>query len=250
MIYLTNGHIQTANNVPITPNGYIELYLNIDAQVIAAPYGVVLGGNTNAVRFYFDSNGDLVTPAQVWSNLELNPQSSNGLGTWYIVNFYDSNGTRLNNAPQNWMFNVAAGNSVDIGTMTPINAATIYYPALPAAVSVYSTNSASINNTTLMTTTLQQPMTVSVYLYQSGAGANGTVAATACVTIEWVDPSGINYWTTSQLSMLNSIGANSLSATKAIFCVAGTTVSYSVAYTSGSGFTTQPSYGVSIRLEQ
>jgi hypothetical protein len=130
MISLINGHIQTVNNLPIQPLGYMEMYLNMDASVLAAPYGLVLGGTKNAVRFYFDSNCDIITPAQIWSNIELNPQNITSVGTWYVVNFYDSNGTRLNNAPMNWVFTEIAGSSVDIGTMTSINQGTAYYPTL------------------------------------------------------------------------------------------------------------------------
>jgi hypothetical protein len=128
MISLINGHIQDVSGNPIVPYGSIELYLNGDAQLLASPYGQVLGGTTNSVTFYFDENCDLITPAQIWSNAELNPQNSEGLGTWYIVNFYDENGARLNNAPMIWVFPNSAGSTVDISNMVNVAAGRIYYP--------------------------------------------------------------------------------------------------------------------------
>ena len=60
MITLENGHIQDASSLPIVPNGYMELYLNMDGTVIAPPYGQVLGGPTNFDRVYFDANADIL----------------------------------------------------------------------------------------------------------------------------------------------------------------------------------------------
>ena len=127
MINLINGEIQDVSSVPIVPNGYIELYLNEDARVVAAPYGQVLGGVRNFVRFYFDASANLVTPATIWSNAELYPEQIVTptsppvvtYDTFYIVNVYDMNGTRLNNAPIQWQFLQAANSTVDIGTMQP-----------------------------------------------------------------------------------------------------------------------------------
>ena len=121
MIYLEYGNVQGASGLPIVPNGYIELYLSGDCTVIASPYGQVLGGTTNAVQFYFDDEANLIGTPEIWSNAELNPQNDTGLGTWYVVNFYDENGARLNNRPMNWVFPNAAGTTVDIGTMVAVN---------------------------------------------------------------------------------------------------------------------------------
>lgn len=128
MITLENGNIQGANGLPIVPFGYIELYLNGDATIIASPHGQVLGGTTNAVRYYFDGNCNLIQPALIWSNQELNPQNDEGLGTCYVVNFYDDNGTRLNNAPMIWVFPEVAGSTVDISTMVSVTTTRVYYP--------------------------------------------------------------------------------------------------------------------------
>jgi hypothetical protein len=128
MITLINGHIQDASGSPIVPTGYMEMYLNGDAQVIADPEGQVLGGTTNSVRFLFDLNGDLIQPVQIWSNAELFPQNLDGLGTHYIVNFYDENGTRLNNAPMLWVFAEPEGSTVDISTMVNTSPSGPFYP--------------------------------------------------------------------------------------------------------------------------
>ena len=69
------------------------------------------------IVFQFDANGELVQPAFIFSNLELSPQNSLGLGTWYYVTFYDANGARLNQ-PMSWQFPNAAGSVVDISAMT------------------------------------------------------------------------------------------------------------------------------------
>jgi hypothetical protein len=128
MITLENGNIQGANGLPIVPFGYIELYLNTDATIIASPYGQVLGGTKNAVRFYFDENSDLIGTPQIWSNEELNPQNIDGLGTWYVVNFFDANGTCLNNGAMIWIFPNDAGATIDIGTMVSVAGSRIYWP--------------------------------------------------------------------------------------------------------------------------
>jgi len=131
MITLSYGHIQDVSGLPIVPFGSIRLELNCDATLYntSPPMtGQVLGGTKNAVQFYFDSQCDLIGTPQVWSNAELNPQNSDGLGTWYIVNFYDENNTRLNNAPMIWVFPNTGGSTVDIGTMVSVAGSRIYYP--------------------------------------------------------------------------------------------------------------------------
>ena len=109
MITLTGGHIQGPNNVPV-PNGTVELILSQDAQVIASPFGQVMGNIP--VIFGFDVNGNLLAGAQIWSNTELTPA-----GTAYLVNFYDKNGARVNANPFTWVFTQSSGSSVDIGTI-------------------------------------------------------------------------------------------------------------------------------------
>jgi hypothetical protein len=80
--------------------------------------------------------GDLVQPAQLFSNAELNPQNINGLGTFYFVTFYDANGARINKNPMIWQFTEAANSTVDISQMTAIFASgtIIYYPTTSLVV--------------------------------------------------------------------------------------------------------------------
>lgn len=137
MITLQNGHVQQAgSNVSgasaglAIPNGSISLQLNVDATVIASPGGFV-SGNVPFV-FQFDANGNLVQPCLIWSNAELNPQNSLGLGTYYLVTIYDQNGCAVNKVPLWWQFTEAAGSTVDISTMTAYAVTggnVIYYPS-------------------------------------------------------------------------------------------------------------------------
>lgn len=116
------------------PNGSISFQLNIDATIIANPFGLI--PSDQVVVFQFDSTGDIVAPtgqtnAQIYSNAELNPQNADGLGTYYLVTFYDANGARINKSPMNWQFPEAAGSTVDIGMMTPfstVGGTVIFYP--------------------------------------------------------------------------------------------------------------------------
>jgi len=98
------------------PNGSISFQLNTDAWVIASPFGFV-SGNLEVV-FQFDGNGDLVPPAQIFSNAELNPRTATGIATYYLVTCYDANGARINVQPMWWQFQNAANSVVDISTMT------------------------------------------------------------------------------------------------------------------------------------
>lgn len=137
MITLINGFPQGLNAL-IVPNGSISFQLNTDATVIAAPYGFVAGGTE--VVFQFDATGHIqpnapAATAQIYSNLELNPQNSVGLGTYYLVTFYDQNGARLNKAPLWWQFPQVAGSTVDISEMTAfatVGGNVIYYPTVGA----------------------------------------------------------------------------------------------------------------------
>lgn len=130
MITLTNGLPQGPNGI-IVPNGSVSFQLNVDATVIAAPYGFVCAAIP--VIFQFDGTGALIQPAQLWSNLELNPQNSVGLGTYYLVTFYDQNGAVLNAVPLWFQFTEAANATVDISKMTPfatIGGNVIFYPTI------------------------------------------------------------------------------------------------------------------------
>ena len=98
------------------PNGSISFSLNMDAQVIAPPGGQVFA--SQIVIFQFDANGNLVQPAQIYSNAELNPRTASGVGTFYLVLIYDANGAALNDAAMQWLFPNATGSTVDIGDMT------------------------------------------------------------------------------------------------------------------------------------
>ena len=129
MITLINGFPQGPNAL-IVPNGSISFQLNVDATVIAAPYGFVCA-DIPAV-FQFDATGALIQPAKLWSNEELNPQlSSTLLGTYYLVTFYDQAGARLNKSPMWWQFPEAANATVDISGMVPyatVGGNVIFYP--------------------------------------------------------------------------------------------------------------------------
>lgn len=128
MITLINGLPQSPAGL-IVPNGSIGFQLNADATVVAAPFGFVAAAIE--VVFQFNAAGILVQPAKIWSNAELNPQNSVGLGTYYLVTFYDQNGARLNTVPMWWQFPEAANSTVDIGEMVPfatIGGNVIFYP--------------------------------------------------------------------------------------------------------------------------
>jgi len=114
-ITLVNGYIQNQGGMAV-PNGSVTFQLNIDAQVIPSPGGQVSA--SNIVVFQFDSTGNLVQPAQLYSNASLNPRNTTGVGTRYLVTFYDANGARLNAMPMQWIFPNAANSTVDISTMT------------------------------------------------------------------------------------------------------------------------------------
>lgn len=133
MITLINGHIQNQSGLAV-PDGSISFQLNVDAIVLAAPYGIIPA--EQVVVFQFDVNGNILpnspaVAAQIYSNAELNPQNTNGLGTYYLVTFYDANGARINVRPLWWQFPQAAGATVDISRLTPfatIGGNIIFYP--------------------------------------------------------------------------------------------------------------------------
>jgi hypothetical protein len=133
MITLVNGNIQNASSLAV-PNGSMALQLNIDATVIASPFGFVAA--RVPIVFQFDDTGNILPPAgqtdaMIYSNAELNPQNSIGLGTYYLVTFYDADGARLNQSPMWWQFTEPAGSTVDIGEVIPyatVGGNVIFYP--------------------------------------------------------------------------------------------------------------------------
>jgi len=130
MIFLVGGHVQSQGGVGV-PNGSISLQLNLDATIVAAPGGLVPA--QQELVFQFDATGNLVQPAQIWANGELNPQNSSGLGTYYLVTIYDANGARINSSPMWWQFPQLAGATVDISFMTAVSTIggnVIFYPNL------------------------------------------------------------------------------------------------------------------------
>ena len=130
-----NGFPQNLSGL-IVPDGSVSFQLNIDATIIASPFGFVAA--QEVVTFQFNALGQIqpnfpASAAQIYSNLELNPQNANGLGTYYLVTFYDANGARINNQPMWWQFANPANATVDIGEMTPYITAggnVIFYPTI------------------------------------------------------------------------------------------------------------------------
>jgi hypothetical protein len=143
VITLINGHLQNQSGL-VVPDGSISFQLNVDATIIAAPYGLIPA--QQEVVFQFDGNGNILpnapaTAAQIYSNAELQPQNANGLGTYYQVAFYDANGARLNKLPMWWQFPQAANTTVDISSMTPFlttGGNVIFYPSNVSGVTSVS----------------------------------------------------------------------------------------------------------------
>ena len=141
MIVLTQGNIQSASGIAV-PHGSITLQLNVDATIVASPYGLAVAAPI--VTFQFDENGDILpnapaSEAQIYSNAELNPQNSQGVGTYYLVTIYDANGARLNSSPMFWQFPQAAGSTVDISEMFAVSTVggnVIFYPKPGTVTSV------------------------------------------------------------------------------------------------------------------
>lgn len=117
MITLVGGLFQNSSNNPVAL-GSMVFELNMDAQVIAPPYGFVT--SEIPIIFQFDKFGNIQAGAQLWSNLELSPAIVDGLATLYFVTIYNANGERLNSIPMWWQFIEPNGSTVDISTMTAV----------------------------------------------------------------------------------------------------------------------------------
>jgi hypothetical protein len=133
MITLINGFVQNQSGMAV-PDGSISFQLNVDATIVATPFGIIPADQI--VVFQFDATGNILpnspaATAQIYSNQELQPQNANGLGTYYLVTFYDANGARINKSPMWWQFPDAANATVDISRMQPfatIGGNIIFYP--------------------------------------------------------------------------------------------------------------------------
>ena len=144
MITLVGGYIQGPSGLPV-PNGSLSLQLNVDSSIIAYPFGLVMANKV--VTLQFDANGNLLPNSQIWSNAELQPQNSVGLGTYYLATVYDQNGGRVNKVPLWWQFPNADGSTVDISSMVPfatVGGNVIFYPTLFSGNFTFSGNPAFI----------------------------------------------------------------------------------------------------------
>ena len=198
MITLTGGGFQNPSSI-FVPYGSITFQLNVDATVIANPGGFVCAAIP--VTFQLDASGNVISGAQLWSNLELEPQNSIGLGTYYLVTVYDANGARLNAVPMWWQFIQPATTTVDISQIIPVSTIggnVIYYPTsfLSGVSSVTftgdgtvlsSTPSAPVTSTGTLIATLNT-QTAATFL---AGPASGPVAAPTFRAIALTDlPSG------------------------------------------------------------
>ena len=232
MITLVSGNIQNPSGLA-QPNGSIGFQLNIDATIIAAPYGIIPA--ELEVVFQFDATGNLIQPCQIYSNLELNPQNSIGLGTLYLVTFYDQNGARLNKSPMLWQFPSVAGSTVNISQMTAFSSVggnVIYYPTSitiptpgPTTLGGVFSNAGSPNQfvvgiATNGTLILAQPSfaNISGTISPSQFPSFGATTFTGLITAE----GGINVGEVSAGGQIGLVGGTSGQATITAPAVAGT----------------------------
>jgi hypothetical protein len=138
VINLTGLAVQTAGDTNAAANGSISFTINVNAEVVAAPYGFV--APSVPVVFSLDASGNIKpnpgnAHATIWSNAELNPQNSVGLGTWYAVAIYDQNGACVSRPGMIWQFTQAANSTVNISEMIPVvtGGNVLYYPS-PALI--------------------------------------------------------------------------------------------------------------------
>lgn len=162
MITLIGGNIQGPNNLAV-PLGSVVFQLNTDATVIAAPHGFVAADVP--VVFQFDATGNLIQPAKLWSNEELQPQlSPTLLGTYYLVTFYSQAGARLNAVPLWFQFPEISGSTVDIGNVTPISTIggnLIFYPTNFSGGTGSVTSVTFTGDGTILSATPSAPVTTS-----------------------------------------------------------------------------------------
>jgi hypothetical protein len=162
VITLIGGNIQGPNNLAV-PFGSVVFQLNVDATVIAAPHGFVAAAVP--VVFQFDSTGNLIQPAKLWSNEELQPQlSPTLLGTYYLVTFYTQAGAKINISPLWFQFPEISGSTVDIGNVTPISTIggnLIFYPTNFSGGTGSVTSVTFTGDGTILSATPSAPVTTS-----------------------------------------------------------------------------------------
>ena len=238
MIHLTNGFPQGPNGL-IVPNGSIKFQLNVDATIIAAPYGFVCADVP--VVFQFNAAGQIqpnapAATADIWSNEELNPQlSSTLLGTYYFVTFYDQNGAILNATPLWWQFPNVAGSTVDISQMTPISTVggnVIFYPtSFGGGGSVTSVT--FTGDGTVLSSTPSAPVTTTGTLTATLLSQNNNLVFAGPVT----GPAGLPTFRALVAADLPTIAWNSLGAASGNLTLANTTFTTTFEQTTATNWT-------------
>jgi hypothetical protein len=137
MITLTGGNFQDGSGNLL--NGSVQLMLSQDSGIVGAPGYVV---SLIPVTFRIIA-GVLSGSCRIYSNAELS------VSTYYIVNFFDQNNSRVGN-PAQWQFTQPAGSTVDAGTMvsTTPGAPAVSFPfgqQSQTSAAAMSFNAASFN---------------------------------------------------------------------------------------------------------